>query len=92
MSEATEFGQVENEVPDVNEIVARAAEVPFLRTVGRGIAAALLFLFAAIGWVFGSLWFSVVFLFLWIRDALIFGFRKGAHTKTKPKRTPSLPA
>lgn len=81
----------EIEAPVVSDVIEAASQVRFFETLGKGIVMAVLFVFTAIGWVFGSIWFVAVFTALWVYKALGYGFTKGAHTKPKPKRRPSVP-
>lgn len=66
--------------------------------VGRALATAWLALWTAVGWVLGSVVFAihtviwaVGFTLGWSFHAANYGFRKGAHIKTEPRRRPSVP-
>lgn len=74
------------------EIARKAREVHPLQLAARVLVTAIAFVFTAVGWLTGTIWFLAVFSVLWAvsRTAWLwtcvqFGFAKGAHAKVVPK-------
>ena len=75
-----------------SEIASKAKDIHPLKFTARTLLTTISFVFVALGLIAGSLWFSVVFSFLWIGNragwlgqCIRYGFHKGARHEMVPK-------